>query len=177
MASAGKLYRKIKPVFRRIYAVFVLLVFTFGLAVLLLELLPSQGEPTTITTTSTGFSRIKPQLGGVGFYKNGSFESVFTNYAGKNITIDEVGLTIEMGGKPCQFYTVKTFGWEGETLNGSLVAPGENFRITAICPIKIKDEYKYEAKITIPYTIENKKQKDEGIIKGPLEECFRTPEC
>ena len=44
---------------------------------------------------ATGFSKIKPQLAGVGFNVNGTFTGVFTNGVGKNITINFASFKFE----------------------------------------------------------------------------------
>jgi hypothetical protein len=118
------------------------------------------------STTSTGFSKIKPQLAGVTATYEGNLSAVFINGAGTQIEIGEGDIIVEEinSKKECVGQIIA---------RPSIIARGENFEISATgCPTGARGNV-YHVRITIPYTITKDgirtKVIDTGTLRGVYE--------
>ena len=120
--------------------------------------------------TSTGFSKIKPQLAGSGMKADGTFTGVFTNGVGTGITVITAGAedTIaneSMTGLQCELAV--------DPATATSIAAGDNFVLTgSSCALGNAGDV-YSARIQISYTVRigtvTSSHKDTGTIRGPYE--------
>jgi hypothetical protein len=99
------------------------------------------------------FNNIHPRLGKGGYQTNGSFEVTFVNPSGTTITINYVNLTETIAGQPCGNIYVNGVAYPDGHGNQK-VKPGDEFQISATCPIKNKsdiDLMRFNLSIAIKY--------------------------
>jgi len=141
----------------------------FAAVVLALSLLLQYAYPADISSecgtlqpTSTGFSKIKPDLASAIAHVDGTVEVVFTNELEKKVYVADKGVTVS--GYP--------FDCGGPiTVDPTTVPPKESFKLVVKgCPTGNTGE-PYTFRMKIPYTTDDtgmtKPEGEEGIINGP----------
>lgn len=118
------------------------------------------------TITSTGFSKIKPQIAGSGLGADGTFVGVFTNGVGTSVNLNSVTINNTVGGTATTC-TVTNPG----AMNP--IPVGENFAVTAAnCGTSARGDI-YTMTVAINYDVTigtvTTTHTDSGTIRGPVE--------
>lgn len=122
----------------------------------------------TTTVTSSGFSKIKPQLAGTKLTSVGDFEGIFTNGAGSSVTLVSVLVNNTMHGAPAGL-TNATTPTVSAGDNFVVIADGVPFR-TGVS-VNPGDVYTLDVVLTYDITIGGitTRHSDRGTIRGPYE--------
>jgi hypothetical protein len=126
-----------------------------------------------MSTTSTGFERIKPILMGITVREGGDAEFIFINGAGGNITLENITFTDSMDPNTPRIVVNggagKNFGPEDQRNNGQ----GGNFPLLNPLPSKITPRDPYAINGSINYSIVQGGEKitrtEGGTIRGLVE--------
>lgn len=121
-----------------------------------------------MTVTSTGFSKIKPQLAGTSVTKEGQFNGIFTNGVGTSIKIKSV--EVADTSKPSYSCSLTPGMFTPNELSA-----GDNMRITSPegCVSPGNPDDVYQVKVSIEYEVNiggvTTKHVEYGNIRGPYE--------
>jgi hypothetical protein len=149
------------------YAITFVLGLVFGLIVLMPMVLIAIWQltpmPSGTVPTTSGFSKIKPQIAGTSMTYDGNFTGVFTNGAGTTINISEGGFLIRsLDGVWCSGKSEQT-----------ILRSGDNFIIRATgCQSGQRGEF-YYVSVSIPYSVSvgglSSYRTEDGAIRGLYE--------